>query len=241
MAHMLGGAALPLVASPVSNGSVGAPWLPILLDGLRLSIEKLCGNAWASVAPAEPICRTIIPRDPERYHFKSDWLPALFLWVDRTSPAVTERISAGVSVRTRELNLLWLPHPALWTNSEEWLSFWTAIDGAIDMAVNQDFSPWTTADAWGQKLVDAASLMKLTLGSGGEQVVQIKGVNAPVFEGYEWKLTAQISVTFDPLAPSTLTLPTPIVPNKLSADIAGGDDGSWILQSRLPKTEALWT
>jgi hypothetical protein len=246
MAHKLGGTSLPLIGAdglePRSKGAAGAPWIGTLLEGFALTIEQQCGAAWASLAPREPICKTRVPFNPFRYKFQSQWLPGLFLWVDRTAPTAVERIAAGVSLRTRELNLLWMPPPAQGPGkAENWAEFWVALDGAIELAVNTPFSPWTTEDALGPTLQDAADLWKLELGQGGEQPIQLEGVPSP-FEGYQWKLTAQQQVVYDPAAQ-----PAPVSPNKIYADVANApgtlvpdgiehDPNDYVLAIRLPQS-----
>jgi hypothetical protein len=209
------------------------------MDGFDLTIEKLCSEAWANLAPNEPICKTHVARNPYRYRFNTQWLPGLFLWVDRSQPVTVERLSAGLAVRSYELSLLWMPSPAAWEKSEKWTEFWVALDGVAELAINTEFSPWTTSTAWGQSLVDAADLMKLTLGSGSQEPIKLDGIDSP-FEGYLWKLQAQLLVSFDPTFKST-ALPAPVSPNKLAADFEGGDDGSFVLASRLPKDAEQWT
>jgi hypothetical protein len=239
MAHTFAGVATPLVTVP-GDESTGAPWVTTIVEGLALAIRQHCGRSWEAIAPNEPICKTAIPRNPNKYRPTASQLPALFGWVDAASPVATEKIASDVTVRRYEMTLLWLPSPAAWTRAERWSNFWVALDQALSLTLNSHYSPWTTSTAVGEQVVDAAGLWELRLGQGQEAPFSVDSPSLKGdFEGYEWKLTCSARVSFDVAAPATRDMPNPTVPNKSSLDVANSVTGDpFVLQSRLPK--AAW-
>ncbi len=227
MAHTLGGTTLPLPAALTE--STGADWIETLVNGFRLTIERFCGAAWSQLAPGEPIVRIAVPRDPIRFRFSITQLPALFLWADRSVPVTTERLGQEIVVRNIELTLAWVPSTSQWAHSDKWSNFWVALDAALDMAVNSEFSPWTTATANGKLLVDAADLWKLSLGQGAPSEIRLEGASQPV-ESYEWRLIAQQRVAFDQAAQ-----PAPVAPNRVENNYEQSED--FALTSRLRQAD----
>lgn len=238
MAHTIAGETFPLQVLR-DEASPGARWVDKVVEGLALTIVKQCGDGWNVVAPGEPIVRTAIPRDPNGYRPSVTQLPALFGWVDTASPVVVDRIASEISVRRYELSLLWMPSPAAWTKSDKWSNFWVAIDEAISLAVNTQYSPWTTADAFGQRVADYAGLWELTLGQGRREPITVESAAKPeAFEAYIWRLNVGARVGFDQSV-NTTAEPSPVAPNKISTDVTTpGSDDPFVLESRLPN--AAW-
>jgi hypothetical protein len=232
MAHEAASDTLP---TRVVGDSPGAPWVATILDGLALTIQRQCDDAWQQLAPGEPVVKTAIPQSPTRWRWNPASLPALFCWADRGMQAQKRQVAQGIAVRARELHVMWIPPPALWAKSERWSSFWVAIDNAITLALESDYSPWTTATALGLPIRDKAELWALELADAQLVPCQLPGVAEP-FEAWLWKLTAHTRIKFD-----VAVKPSPVVPNKIDIitsvrdfDDEGEPIDSPLYESKLP-------
>ncbi len=80
----LGAERMPLEL-PVQGKTIAGKALDILGAYLRAAITHYAGEAWAHVAPREPIVRNVFTHDPEQYNFKASDLPALYLFAQRSA------------------------------------------------------------------------------------------------------------------------------------------------------------
>jgi hypothetical protein len=74
-------------------------------------LERYCGEAWASIAPREPIVRRLtIGHDPEDLDFQDGWTPLLALW--RNVEGKPNRLTDHNAQSNTTVNVLWVMPPA---------------------------------------------------------------------------------------------------------------------------------
>lgn len=117
MSHRVGALLMPALPPPFGPTAPGdvAPVIDPALETLgrffRAMIERYCGDAWAALAPGEPIVRKLsIGHDPEEIDFQDGDTPLLALW--RETEGVNARISDGHAQSSAAISVLWVMAPA---------------------------------------------------------------------------------------------------------------------------------
>lgn len=119
MSHRVGALLLPVpppaFGPTLPNDSGVAPILDPALDILgqffRALLEHHCGEAWANIAPGEPVVRVLsIGHDPEEFDFSDQMTPLLALWREGDGQPTRLDDSNGQSQTT--VNVMWVAAPA---------------------------------------------------------------------------------------------------------------------------------
>ena len=117
MAHKVGALLLPVpppgfgpTRPDEQNTSALDPALSVLGAFFKALIEHYCGPAWRSIAPGEPIVKTlVVGHDPTAWDFVGEETPTLAVWrEDENQPTKLD----GHAQRSTPVHLLWILPPA---------------------------------------------------------------------------------------------------------------------------------
>jgi hypothetical protein len=111
VADQYGPTPLPLPV-PGATGVLSDPALQYLLEYLQAVMPIQAETAWLSVAPAEPLVRTVFPWDPEKEGFDDQALPSAYAWRDEMpAPPVNNEwtpVTDSVSAIECQIIILWV-------------------------------------------------------------------------------------------------------------------------------------
>ncbi len=118
MSSCVGALLMPLPAPPFGpsqpdqqNTATLDPALDVLGAFFRAMLEHYCGEAWANIAPGEPIVRVLsVGHDPEALDFHDGMLPLLALW--RDGEATPVRLTDSNVQSQSQVHVLWVAAPA---------------------------------------------------------------------------------------------------------------------------------
>ncbi len=141
-----------------SNTAALDPALSVLGAFFRAILEHYCGPAWDSIAPGEPLIKTLITgHDPEDWDFTDNDSPLLALW--RDGEAMPVRLQDGNSQQSSIVNVLWIAPPADEQKLAARSPFFRAFSAALLLAYQNERDPcWIRAG-------DEASAPARTYGS----------------------------------------------------------------------------
>jgi hypothetical protein len=151
MSHRVGALLMPAPPppfGPVAPGDVTPvidPALETLGAFFRAMIEHYCGDAWASIAPGEPIVRKLsIGHDPEEFDFQDGDTPLLALW--RESEGTPHRLTDGNAQGTSTVHVLWVMAPADEQKLAARSPFFNLVNKAMLLALANERDPcWIKA------------------------------------------------------------------------------------------------
>jgi hypothetical protein len=191
--HVAGALEFP-VPGAEDDEAPGAPTLSRLLVEFRLAIETLCGEAWSTHYPAEPVVRMVWANDPTEGDFLANDLPALFLWGHDDQQV--EQVADDIRVTTDNFTLMWLPHPAPDIAAKLTSQFWQAISKAIRLVSGKHGSGLhNTETTWGGDTITRLGLYDLDIGRGEPTDVRIQaGDETCSFTAVMWQVTVRESI-----------------------------------------------
>ncbi len=118
MAHRVGNLFLPAPSPPFGptrpdeqNTAALDPALTVLGAFFKALIERYCGDAWAAIAPGEPVVRKlVVGHDPEDLDFSDNDTPLLAVWRENETGA--NRLTDANGQQSTQVNVMWVPAPA---------------------------------------------------------------------------------------------------------------------------------
>jgi hypothetical protein len=113
--------------------------LDILAEYFAAVVRHYFGDAWTSVAPNEPVIRTVSKHDPEETDFSEKQLPLLCVW--READVTPNKLGDLVGESQSQVRILWVPPPATQDKKHKRHSFFNAFDKAIRFAVQNGRDP----------------------------------------------------------------------------------------------------
>ncbi len=121
------------------------PALDVLGEFFRALLDFYCREAWASIAPGEPIVKKLsIGHDPEDFDFSDTDLPLLALW--REHDGQPTRLMDGAAQAASFINLMWVYPPADEQKLAARSPFYNAFTKAMLHAYQQQRDPcWVRA------------------------------------------------------------------------------------------------
>ncbi len=147
MSHRVGALLLP--APPPSfaptlpehdTGETLDPALATLGAFFQAMLERYCGPAWQSIAPSEPIVKTLrVGFDPEDLDFSEDMVPMLALW--REHDGVPTRLDDDSAQQSSLVNVLWVAPPADEQKLAARSPFFNAFSKAMLLAYKNERDP----------------------------------------------------------------------------------------------------
>lgn len=149
--HRVGALLLPAPPppfGPVAPGEV-APVIDPALETLgaffRAMLERYCGEAWASIAPGEPLVRQLlIGHDPEEVDFHEGMVPLLALW--RETEGKPNRLTDYNAQSNTTVNVLWIMAPADEQRLAARSPFFNLVNKTFLLALAQERDPcWIKA------------------------------------------------------------------------------------------------
>lgn len=140
MTDLIGALEIP-VPVPDQGKTVADPFLDLFGEFLRAAINADTKDAWAAVHPAvikphgEPLPVTVVHRhNPDEAKFRSNELPALFVW--RNASGKRLRISQDWQVVPTTIQVLWVPPRAQQKPLAERQPFSHAVASSVDRALD---------------------------------------------------------------------------------------------------------
>lgn len=202
MTHQTGNETLPVPASDFTDEQPGTPAFKIMLDELERGIVEYCGEAWRAHAPEEYIVRRTFLRKPMEGDFKSQSLPALYLWPERT--VGRRRLADEITLTKYRVAVLWVQPPTHTTRQQFVRAFWTRVDQAINATVNPaGASIDTDSDDWGEMLKDKMGAWSVELGDCIEQDLEIgTAEKKKTYPAYLWRFTVELNLAYDFATPT---------------------------------------
>lgn len=156
MANKVGALTLPAPAATAGR-VVTDPGLEVLADFFRTVLSTYLETAWRSVAPAEPVVRSVYTHDPAELDFRANDLPLLCVWPERD--ARPKRLADGYHEAETTLQVLWMPPPVPQHRGSPRFPFFSGFDKVMHLvALNERDRSWVHED-------DAADAAALAYGS----------------------------------------------------------------------------
>lgn len=192
-----------------SNTASLDPALSILGAFFKAMLEHYAGQAWAAIAPKEPVVRVLSAgHDPEDIDFSDNDTPLLALWRDgATTPT---RLDDGNAQQSSQVSVLWVAAPADEQKLAARSPFFNAFSKAMLLAYQNERDPcWIRRGeetnvisrtygsyVWGLAGIDGWSYLGT---ERTELMVQTGGQSQP-FPGYLARWTILESTDNDPEA-----------------------------------------
>jgi hypothetical protein len=202
----------PPAFGPVAPGDV-APVIDPALETLgcffRAMLEHYCGEAWANIAPSEPIVRRlIVGHDPEELDFHDSMTPLLALW--REQEGANARLSDGHAQSAAMVSVLWVMAPADEQKLAARSPFFNLVNKTMLLALENERDPcWikfgeesdVVARTYGSYVWGHAGIDGWSYGGLRRVPVQVPaGDGVQTFGAYLATWTIQESSTNDPAA-----------------------------------------
>lgn len=109
MTDAIGSTTIPLVA-PSAGQASGDPLLSYTASFVQAIANAYCLTAWQSLRPSTLPVKTAIVFDPTRkrsFFFDDAWLPAIFVWRQKTSKR--RQVAQDIRVKYGTIGMLWVP------------------------------------------------------------------------------------------------------------------------------------
>lgn len=238
MAHRVGALHLSSPAVASEDNAPGDPALDVIGAFLAQVLTTWLSTLWLSVAPGEPVVRTVIKDNPEEREFNVNDLPALYLWRDED---LTVQLADGIDETTTQLNVLWVPPPSQQIIGSRRSAFFAAISKALSVAILHEREPsWVhpsdsalpvndpirqAAEAYGSDVIEHAGLADWRPGRFRRVPLDI---GEAIHPGYiatipivEWSTTDNTNEAWG------------VYPTQLALDITSGGSDPVLLQQAL--------
>jgi hypothetical protein len=169
-----------VIPVPGRGETVGNPTLDAIRDFIAGVWRRTAANAWASVAPGEPIVRKAFSHDPEQYSFIEKDLPGLYVF-PQGSTKPPEQIAEDIRVEYGNIRVFWvLPFVGQERQVQRRPIFW-ALQNVLDQALREERDPgWIVegdtdplAATEGSWLLDAAGLKAISIADWADTTIAI--------------------------------------------------------------------
>lgn len=237
----VGVGALVLPAPVPATGTSGDPALDIVGAYLRAVLQTFLATKWASLAPNEPVVRTLNFHDPEELDFRERDLPLLVLWKERALGDEPRRIADGWTESHKTVHVLWIPPPTTQTRGSTRFPFFNDFASVIEWAVHHERHPSyvhasevadPAAIAYGSDVLALARIDQWIYRGTQRAPVEVgTGTGALSYPAYLATLTVVESTLVDNTAWGT-------EPTVIQFDLTTGDDDPFTTQSALVPPDA---
>lgn len=131
---------------PATDAALTDPALDLLLDFCKTVLNADLGDAWAAVAPADPLpVAFVFNHDPDLEDFNTNELPALYLWRADDIGSVA-RMSQDLVSDDAGFHGLWVPPPATYENRRARAGMMNGLRKSLKAAIGQGRHPaWVVA------------------------------------------------------------------------------------------------
>lgn len=104
-------AALDITGDP-DHDNASDPLLDFALLYFQAILNTKLGGLWRSIAPDQPMVRTVNANDPEEIDFNLKDLPCLYAWRAGSGDAGPDRAAEDIFFMRDQVMLFWVPQPA---------------------------------------------------------------------------------------------------------------------------------